>query len=51
MEAGTIDTTKAIRVAPENAVSVSGVLPLTEATLTEVPEQEPKTKPGFEGGE
>jgi chaperonin GroEL len=39
LEAGIIDPTKVIRVALENAVSVSSVLLLTEATLTEVPEK------------
>jgi chaperonin GroEL len=38
VEAGIIDPTKVVRVALENAVSVAGVLLLTEATLTEVPE-------------
>ena len=38
VEAGIIDPTKVIRLALENAVSVAGVLLLTEATLTEVPE-------------
>lgn len=38
LEAGIIDPTKVVRVALENAVSVAGVLLLTEATLTEVPE-------------
>jgi chaperonin GroEL len=42
IEAGIIDPTKVVRVALENAVSVAGVLLLTEATLTEVPE--PKTE-------
>ena len=37
-EAGIIDPTKVVRVALENAVSVAGVLLLTEATLTDVPE-------------
>ncbi len=37
VEAGIIDPTKVVRVALENAVSVAGVLLLTEATLTEVP--------------
>jgi chaperonin GroEL len=39
IEAGIIDPTKVVRTALENAVSVAGVLLLTEATLTEVPEQ------------
>jgi chaperonin GroEL len=39
VEAGIIDPTKVVRVALENAVSVSGVLLLTEATMTELPER------------
>ncbi|HZS06513.1 MAG TPA: chaperonin GroEL [Blastocatellia bacterium] len=50
VEAGIIDPTKVVRIALENAVSTAGVLLLTEATLTEVPEQKPKTVPGLEGG-
>jgi chaperonin GroEL len=38
IEAGIVDPTKVVRVALENAVSVAGVLLLTEATLTEVPD-------------
>jgi chaperonin GroEL len=38
VEAGIIDPTRVVRIALENAVSVAGVLLLTEATLTEVPE-------------
>jgi chaperonin GroEL len=38
IDAGIVDPTKVVRVAIENAVSVAGVLLLTEATLTEVPE-------------
>ena len=38
IEAGIIDPKKVVRLALENAVSVAGVLLLTEATLTEVPE-------------
>ena len=38
IEAGIIDPTKVIRIALENAVSVAGVLLLTEATMTEIPE-------------
>lgn len=50
VETGIIDPTKVVRIALENAVSVAGVLLLTEATLTEIPE-EPKNEPrapGFE---
>jgi chaperonin GroEL (HSP60 family) len=39
VEAGIIDPTKVVRVALENAVSVARVLLLTEATLTELPEE------------
>jgi chaperonin GroEL len=39
VEAGVIDPTKVVRLALENAVSVASVLLLTEATLTEVPDQ------------
>jgi chaperonin GroEL len=41
--AGIIDPTKVVRIALENAVSVAGVLLLTEATLTEVPEAKGQT--------
>lgn len=50
MEAGIIDPTKVVRVALENAVSVASVLLLTEATLTELPEQKPNVLPGGERG-
>jgi chaperonin GroEL len=50
MEAGIIDPTKVVRIALENAVSVASVLLLTEATLTEVPEEKSKTAPGLEAG-
>ena len=39
VESGIIDPTKVVRVALENAVSVAGVLLLTEATMTDVPEE------------
>jgi chaperonin GroEL len=38
---GIIDPTKVVRIALENAVSVAGVLLLTEVTMTEIPEEEP----------
>jgi chaperonin GroEL len=41
VEAGIIDPTKVLRIALENAVSIAGVLLLTEVTLTEIPD-EPK---------
>jgi chaperonin GroEL len=43
IEAGIIDPTKVVRLALENAVSVAGVLLLTEATMTEVPEAKAAT--------
>jgi chaperonin GroEL len=43
VEAGIIDPTKVVRIALENAVSVASVLLLTEATLTELPEDKPAT--------
>jgi chaperonin GroEL len=43
IQAGIIDPTKVVRLALENAVSAAGVLLLTEATMTEIPE--PKTTP------
>jgi chaperonin GroEL len=42
IEAGIVDPTKVVRVALENAVSVASVLLLTEATMTEMPEDEKK---------
>ncbi|MCC7423571.1 MAG: hypothetical protein IT428_25150 [Planctomycetaceae bacterium] len=39
MEARIIDPTKVVRLALKNAVSVAGVLLLTEATMTEVTEE------------
>jgi chaperonin GroEL len=39
VEAGIIDPTKVMRIALENAVSVASVLLLTEATMTEIPEE------------
>ena len=43
VNAGIIDPTKVVRLALENAVSVAGILLLTEATMTEIPE--PKETP------
>jgi chaperonin GroEL len=39
VEKGIIDPTKVVRIALENAVSVASVLLLTEATLTEIPDE------------
>lgn len=49
LEAGIIDPTKVVRVALENAVSVAGILLLTQATMTEIPAKPgEKTAPGIE---
>jgi chaperonin GroEL len=49
VEAGIIDPTKVVRVALENAVSAASLLLLTEATLTEVPdEKKDATVPSLE---
>ena len=45
IEAGIIDPTKVVRVALENAVSVASVLLLTEATMTEIPENRKERNP------
>jgi chaperonin GroEL len=50
VDAGIIDPTKVVRLALENAVSVAGVLLLTEATMTEVREPKPEAgSPSPEG--
>lgn len=49
IDAGIIDPTKVVRVALENAVSVASVLLLTEATMTEIPEEEKTARGGGEG--
>jgi chaperonin GroEL len=50
-EAGVIDPTKVTRVALENAASVAGLLLTTEATITEIPKDEPAMPaPGMGGG-
>jgi chaperonin GroEL len=43
-DAGIVDATKVVRLALENAVSVAGILLLTEATMTEVPEKKPEAE-------
>ncbi|PSS51659.1 chaperonin GroEL [Pseudomonas sp. BBP2017] len=40
-DAGIIDPTKVVRIALENAVSVASILLLTEATMTDIPENNP----------
>ncbi|HVW28063.1 MAG TPA: chaperonin GroEL [Polyangiaceae bacterium] len=44
VDAGIVDATKVVRLAVENAVSVAGILLLTEATMTEVPEKKPEPR-------
>ena len=39
VKAGIVDPAKVVRIALENAVSVSSILLLTEATMTEKPEK------------
>jgi chaperonin GroEL len=46
LEAGIVDATKVVRLALENALSVAGILLLTEATLSEVPEPKAPPPPG-----
>lgn len=46
MEAGIIDPTKVVRIALENAVSVASILLLTEATVTDIPEDKTRNSPG-----
>lgn len=46
-EAGIVDPMQVVRTALENAVSVAGVLLLTEATLTEIPETKPNREPAI----
>jgi chaperonin GroEL len=48
VDAGIIDPTKVVRVALENAVSAASLLLLTEATLTEVPEEKDPKIPAME---
>jgi chaperonin GroEL len=48
MEAGIIDPTKVVRLALENAVSAAGVLLLTEATMTEIPDPKPEGVPAMD---
>ena len=50
-EAGIIDPTKVVRIALENAVSVASILLLTEATLTEIPEQKAEHAGSFDQSE
>ncbi len=48
IETGIIDPTKVVRTALENAVSAAGILLLTEATLTEVPDPSRHEPPAVE---
>lgn len=49
-KAGIIDPTKVARVALENAASIAGLLLTTEATITEIPEDEPPAPPAPDPG-
>lgn len=44
-EAGIIDPAKVVRIALENAVSIAGVLLLTEATMIEIPDKQDREAP------
>lgn len=48
VKAGIIDPSKVGRMALENAVSVAGLLLLTEATLAGIPEVKPNRAPSHE---
>ena len=48
VEAGIIDPTKVVRLALDNAVSAAGVLLLTDATMTEIPEAKPEPTSALE---
>jgi chaperonin GroEL len=52
IKAGIIDPTKVTRTAMENASSVAGLLLMTEAVVSEIPEKEeaPAMPPGGMGG-
>ena len=49
-EAGIIDPTKVARVAVENACSIAGMLLITEAAVTEIPEKEAPPMPPMDPG-
>jgi chaperonin GroEL len=44
LEEGIVDPTKVVRIALENAVSVAGILLLTEATMTEIEDESDKAR-------
>jgi chaperonin GroEL len=48
IEAGIVDPTKVVRIALQNAVSVASILLLTEATMTEKPEQKKQAGPALD---
>ena len=49
-EVGIVDPAKVVRLALENAISVAGVLLLTEATMTEKPEKQDTRHPSPDMG-
>ena len=50
IESGVIDPTKVVRIALENAASISALLLTTEAIITELPEETPPLPAGPPGG-
>ena len=50
VDAGVIDPTKVVRIALENAASVSALLLTTEAIITEIPEETKALPAGPPGG-
>jgi chaperonin GroEL len=50
IESGIIDPTKVVRTALENAASVAGLLLTTEASIHELPKEEPAAPAGGMGG-
>lgn len=48
IEAGIVDPTKVVRIALQNAVSVASILLLTEATMTDIPEQRKPSTPAMD---
>jgi len=50
IESGVIDPTKVVRIALENAASISSLLLTTEAIVTELPEEKKEAAPAGPGG-
>ena len=45
IEQGIVDPAKVVRIALENAVSIASVLLLTEATMTEIEDEQDRARP------